>query len=333
MLDERRICRGFSRYGQPDGRWKRWAGRPRVAGAVVSLRGAVRRADLPLPMNRLLRHLLLAGLVLVGTLVRAQDPNFYVFLCLGQSNMEGFPGIPAEEKNYHDPRFQVLAAVDFPALGREQGKWYPAVPPLCRPNSGMSPADSFGRTLVASLPAHVKVGVVNVSVGGCKIELFDPVAFPDYIPNAPAWMKGALNAYAGNPYQRLVDMARVAQQSGVIKGILLHQGESNVGDPAWPAKVKAVYEKSLADLGLNAADVPLLAGGVVPADQQGKCASMNAVIADLPKTIPTAHFVPSDGCEAAADHLHFSPAGYRELGTRYAQTMLPLLGVPPADAK
>ncbi|MDQ5980384.1 MAG: hypothetical protein QG602_3361 [Verrucomicrobiota bacterium] len=284
-------------------------------------------------MQPSLCRLLLAGLLLAGAVARAQDKNFHVFLCLGQSNMEGFPGIPAEEKTYDEPRFQVLAAVNFPALGREQGKWYPAVPPLCRPNSGMSPADYFGRTLVAALPADHRVGVVNVSVGGCKIELFDPAAFPDYIPNAPAWMKGALNAYAGNPYQRLVDMARVAQQAGVIRGILLHQGESNVGDPAWPAKVKAVYEKLLADLGLNAADVPLLVGGLVPADQQGKCASMNAVIADLPKLIPTAHFVSSDGCEAAGDRLHFSPAGYRELGRRYAEKMRPLLGVPAASAR
>lgn len=257
----------------------------------------------------------------------------YIFLCLGQSNMEGFPGIPEEEKNWADPRFQVLAAVDFPALGRKQGQWYPAVPPLCRPNAGLSPADYFGRTLVASLPAHIKVGVVNVSVGGCKIDLFEPTTFPDYVTTAPGWMKGALTAYGGNPYQRLVDIARLAQQSGVIKGILLHQGESNTGDPAWPAKVKTVYENLLRDLGLQAADVPLLAGGVVPADQQGKCASMNAVIADLPKTIPTAHFVSSDGCEAVADKLHFSPAGYRELGRRYAEVMLPLLGYPPAAAK
>lgn len=284
-------------------------------------------------MKQLFPRLLLVSLLVSVTMARAQDKNFHVFLCLGQSNMEGFPGIPAEENTYDEPRFQVLAAVDFPALGREQGKWYPAVPPLCRPNSGISPADYFGRTLVAALPANHKVGVVNVSVGGCKIELFDPAGFPDYIPNAPAWMKGALNAYASNPYQRLVDMARLAQQSGVIRGILLHQGESNVGDATWPAKVKAVYEKLLADLGLNAADVPLLVGGLVPADQQGKCASMNAVIADLPKLIPTAHFVASDGCEAVGDRLHFSPAGYRELGKRYAETMRPLLGIEAALAR
>jgi hypothetical protein len=276
--------------------------------------------------------ILLAGL-LFGDAACAPDPNFHVFLCLGQSNMEGFPGIPEEEKAYRDPRFQVLAAVDFPALGRERGQWSPAFPPLCRPNSGMSPADHFGRTLVAALPARARVGVVNVSVGGCKIELFEPAASGEYIAQAPAWMKGALAAYDGDPYRRLVDLARVAQRSGVIRGILLHQGESNVGDPAWPAKVKAVYGSLLADLELSAADVPLLVGGLVPADQQGRCASMNAVIADLPKTIPSAYFVPSDGCEAAPDRLHFSPVGYRQLGRRYALVMLPLLGKTGANAR
>lgn len=284
-------------------------------------------------MNNPLKRLALSALLLLTATVQARDENFYVFLCLGQSNMEGFPGIPEEEKSYQNSRFQLLAAVDFPALGREQGQWYPAVPPLCRPNSGMSPADYFGRTLVDRLPAHVKVGVVNVSVGGCKIDLFEKTLSPDYVTNAPGWMKGALKAYGGDPYQRLLEMARRGQQSGVIKGILLHQGESNVGDAAWPAKVKSVYERLLADLGLVATDVPLLVGGLVPADQQGKCASMNPIIARLPSTIPTAHFVSSEGCDAVSDQLHFSPAGYRKLGQRYAEVMLPLLGVAPTAAK
>jgi len=280
-------------------------------------------------MKTPLSSLVLALLVTLSPgVARAQDRDFHVFLCLGQSNMEGFPGIPEEDKAFVEPRFQVLAAVDFPALGRKQGEWYPAVPPLCRPDSGLSPADFFGRTLVAALPAHVKVGVVNVSVGGCRIELFERESSAAYVAAAPAWMKGALAAYGGDPYQRLVDMARIAQRTGVIRGILLHQGESNTGDPTWPARVKAVYESLLADLELKASEVPLLVGGLVAADQQGKCASMNAIIADLPRTIPTAHVVPSDGCEAVADRLHFSPAGYRELGRRYAATMLPLLGPP-----
>ena len=85
-----------------------------------------------------------------------------------------------------------------------------------------------------------------------------------------------------NPYARLVEMARLAQKDGVIKGILLHQGESNTGDPDWPDKVKLVYENLLSDLHLKAKNVPLLAGEVVNADQNGKCASMNAIIDTLP---------------------------------------------------
>jgi hypothetical protein len=272
-----------------------------------------------------LKHAALAALLLLAVTARAQDKNFYVFLCFGQSNMEGFPGIEEQDKGPVDPRFQVLAAVNFPKLDRQKGHWYPAVPPLCRPSTGLCPADYFGRTLVEKLPADVRVGVVNVAVGGCKIELFDRDHFQSYAATAPSWMKGMIAAYDGNPYQRLVEMGREAQKAGVIKGILLHQGESNTNDREWPEKVKAIYQNLLHDLGLNAADVPLIAGEVVAADQQGRCASMNAIIDDLPKAIPTAHVVSSAGCVCRPDHLHFTAAGYRELGKRYAETMLPLL--------
>lgn len=272
-------------------------------------------------------------MVLWSACAQARDEKFYIFLCFGQSNMEGFPGIPAEEKNFSDSRFQVLAAVDFPALKREIGHWYTGVPPLCRPNSGLCPADYFGRTLIAGLPANVRVGVVNVAVGGCKIELFDKAHFQSYTATAPVWMKPMIAAYAGNPYQRLVEMGKAASKDGVIKGILLHQGESNTGDREWPAKVKAVYESLLADLDLNASEVPLLAGEVLGADQHGKCASMNKIIGELPKVIPTAHVISSTGCSGRPDGLHFTPEGYRELGRRYAETMLPLLGYKRADSR
>jgi hypothetical protein len=264
----------------------------------------------------------------VGATVRAQspDPKFYVFLCFGQSNSEGYPGLEEQDKTGVDPRFQTLAAVDFPKMDRKMGEWYTATPPLCRPNNGLCPADYFGRTLVAALPKDVRVGVVNVSVAGCKIELFDKDHFQTYAATAPDWMKGIIKAYGGNPYQHLVDMAKVAQKKGVIKGIVFHQGESNTNDKQWPGKVKLVYDNLCKDLNLDPATTPLLAGEVVSADQHGACAAMNAIIDDLPKTIPTAHVISSKGCAARPDHLHFTPAGYRELGKRYGQEMLALLG-------
>jgi alpha-L-fucosidase 2 len=247
--------------------------------------------------------------------------------------MEGFPGVEQQDKGPVDERLQVLAAVDFPKQGRIKGNWYPAVPPLCRPSAGLCPADYFGRTLVSNLPPNIKVGIVNVSVGGCKIELFDKDAFQTYVATAPNWMTNIIHTYGGNPYQHLVDMAKLAQKEGVIKGILLHQGESNTNDKQWPNKVKGIYENLLKDLNLKAQDVPLLAGELVNADQKGACASMNRIIDDLPNTIPTAHVVSSAGCISRPDHLHFTAAGYRELGTRYARTMLPLLGCKVAEPK
>ena len=262
----------------------------------------------------------------------SQDTNFWVFLCFGQSNMEGFPGIPPQDKGPVDGRFRVLAAVDFPTQQREQGNWYPAVPPLCRPSAGLCPADYFGRTMVSNLPPAFKVGIVNVAIGGCKIELFEKGSFRTYTATAPNWMTNIISAYGGNPYQRLVDMAKVAQKDGVIKGILLHQGESNPNDKQWPDKVKGIYDNLLMDLNLKAEEVPLLAGELVNADQNGACAGMNRIIDDLPQTIPTAHVVSSKGCPGRPDHLHFTPEGYRELGARYAGEMLSLLGRPQTES-
>jgi hypothetical protein len=231
-----------------------------------------------------------------------------------------------------DNRFQVLAAVDFPSMDRKKDNWYVAVPPLCRPGCGLCPADYFGRTLVAAVPKNVRVGVVNVAVAGCKIELFEKTNFQAYASTAQPWMQNVIKAYGGNPYQYLVDMGKLAQKDGVIKGILLHQGESNSGDKEWPNKVKGIYDDLLQDLNLKAENVPLLAGELVAKDQGGACAGMNTIIDDLPKTIPTAHAISATGC-TKANSLHFNPAGYRLLGTRYAEAMLPLLGYQVAEPK
>jgi hypothetical protein len=287
-------------------------------------------------MKRKRASLLLAACFVVtvttGAAARDPDPKFYIFLCFGQSNMEGFPGIEEQDKTV-DERFQVLAAVDMPKLGRKKGSWYPAVAPLCRGSSGLGPADYFGRTLVAHLPKDIRVGVVNVSVAGCKIELFDKMHYTTYASTALPWMTNIIKEYDGNPYAHLVEMGKLAQKEGVIKGILLHQGESNTNDKQWPAKVKAAYENLIKDLDLKPEAVPLLVGELVHADQNGACATMNAIIAELPKAVPNSHVISSSGCKSRPDRLHFTAAGYRELGKRYGEKMLSLLGYKVGESK
>src|SRR6187200_2178728 len=121
-----------------------------------------------------------SALLLGREQVAGPDPDFHVYLAFGQSNMEGFPGIEEQDKAGVDKRFRMLAAVDFTGLGRKKGEWYDAIPPLCRSSTGLCPVDYFGRTMVAGMPERVTVGVVNVAVAGCKIELFDKDAFEVY---------------------------------------------------------------------------------------------------------------------------------------------------------
>jgi hypothetical protein len=252
------------------------------------------------------------------------DPNFQIYLCLGQSNMES-GGRMNEADRMVDKRFRVLADFDAPGRGWEKGKWYDAVPPLAAKGRGICMVDYFGRTLVAKLPENVRVGVIKVAVPGCKIELFDKDTFQTYLDKERDWMKDIVKGYGGNPYQYLVDMAKSAQKDGVIKGVLLHQGESNANDKEWPTKVKGVYDNLIKDLNLKPQEIPLLAGELVHTDQQGRCAAFNTIMAKLPKTLPNAHVISSAGC-TTSDRLHFNSEGSREFGKRYGEKMLSLLG-------
>ena len=281
-------------------------------------------------MKLKLGFLVLVGILIASINAFSQDPNFHIYLCIGQSNMEGAARAELQDSTVN-PRFQVMEAVNCDNLSRKMGNWYPAVPPLCRCRTNLGPTDYFGRTMVANLPEKVKVGVIVVAIGGCKIELFDKVNYQSYVETAPGWLKNMVKEYDGNPYGRLVEMAKLAQKEGVIKGILLHQGESNSNDTLWTRKVKGVYDNLMKDLNLDPKKVPLLAGETVNADQQGICAGMNTIIATLPQILPNSYVISSAGCADGPDNLHFSAAGYRELGKRYAEKMLSLMGINLKD--
>lgn len=254
----------------------------------------------------------------------AKDPNFYVFLCFGQSNMHGAASIESQDKT-GDSRFKLFQALDCANLSREKATWYTAVPPTCQCYSSLSPADYFGRTLVANLPDSITVGIINVSVAGCDLRLFDKDKYLNYdSTSTDSWFTSQIIGYDGSPYQYLIDLAKLAQKDGVIKGILLHQGETNTGQEQWPTYVKKIYDDMLTDLSLEATSVPLLAGELF-SGEGNCCSSMNTIIGKLPDTIPTAYVISSDGC-TGQDAAHFDSPGYRELGKRYGEKMLSLLG-------
>ena len=255
------------------------------------------------------------------------DPNFHVYICFGQSNMEGNAQWESQDVGNVDERFQMLATCNFDSPKRTLGNWYKAVCPIVNPQGKLGPTDYFGRTMVAHLPNN-KIGVIAVAMGGSPIEMFDKDKYQQKLEANPNewWAKLATWYYGGNPYGRIIEMAKKAQEVGVIKGILLHQGCSNCGDPNWPDMVKKIYNDMLNDLGLQAEDVPLFAGEVEYENMGGGCSSHNVQVDRLPSVIPTSHvvsakYLPGNG----TDPWHFSAQGYRLFGQRYAQIALSVI--------
>lgn len=279
-------------------------------------------------MKRFFLTLCVAGMTISAM---AQKSETQIYLCFGQSNMEGNAKIEDVDRQGINPRYMMMAAVDFPKMNRKMGKMYPAVPPLCRENTGLTPVDYFGRTMVENLPENVNICVINVAIGGCDIKAFMKDSIENYCKVCPPWMVDMLAAYGNNPYKRLVDMAKIAQKKGKIKGILLHQGETNTGQEQWLGMVKSVYDNLIKDLNLNPDEVPLLAGEVVNSDRGGICAAHNPIINRLPEVIKNAHAISSSACPENIDQLHFNAEGYRMLGRRYAAKMLELQGIKMKD--
>jgi len=289
--------------------------------------------------------------------------NFHIYLCFGQSNMAGYLGPPigsdgssgntdwVAANGYDTPpdNFRVMAAAndDRNPYNRKRGEWFPAVPPLNRAGNGLSPSDFFGRTVAAAVKDKgVTVGVIVVAVDGCAINLFYKKKddFKRYIRAQQGWMREQAAAYVDAvpggevptadfdtedyPYKRLVDTAKRAQETGVIKGIIMHQGESGICGGTYTAAIRNIYNDLCKDLGLEEGKVPFLAGQAV-GNNNGSISSIPNGFADIPNT---AFVISSEGCAGwnpdSADsnqQIHFSLAGYEELGKRYGRKMLELV--------
>ncbi len=280
-----------------------------------------------------IRKLILAACA-ASAVYAAPDPNFHIYLAFGQSNMEGQGDIGNQDTTV-DKRFQVLWAADNGSCsGKTKGQWSKATPPLAHcQGAKLGPTDYFGRTMVEKTDPQIKVGVIVVAVAGCSIKLFDKDQYASYAQGQQSWMTQRINTYGGNPYGRLIEMAKKAQEEGVIKGIIFHQGETDAGDGNWPSNVKRVYSNIIKDLGLGD-DIPFLAGEVL---RTGVSSGANNNIAKLPQQSKNFYVVSSEGFNQAlgdGQNVHFTSQEYRDFGKRYAEKMIEVLGdkVKPAAA-
>lgn len=235
-----------------------------------------------------------------------------LFLLIGQSNMEGAPPPQAEDAS-DDPRVQVLGYDNFGA--RRWNEWAVATPPLHRSWAGLGPGDYFGRAMAKAWP-DATIGLIPCAISGVDIDFFRK----GVVSNRRGEFEIPPDNSSDSAYDMVIERARLAQERGVIRGILFHQGESDSGSSAWLGKVKGMVADLRADLGLSES-VPFVAGELL---YSGCCAGHNALVNQLPDKIPNAHVVSAEGLTELDDrhNAHFDAVAQREFGRRYAEVML-----------
>lgn len=254
----------------------------------------------------------LGALSLLSTARSAQSTklpakeNFHLFLLVGQSNMAGRGTVTPEDKKPL-PRILML---------NQAGEWVPAIDPLHfdKPTAaGVGIGRSFAQVIAETNP-DITIGLIPCAVGGSPIDAWKPGVY--YAPTK------------SHPWDDAIKRAKVAQQSGTLKGILWHQGESDATStlaPAYEAKLHDLVARFRTELQVPRA--PFIAGqlGRFPERPWDQFKSqVDAAHRSLPQAMPPSGYVSAEGLTHRGDHVHFDSDSYREFGRRYAAAYLKL---------
>ena len=225
--------------------------------------------------------------------------KFHLFLLAGQSNMAG-RGKLDDAANVSAPRIL--------SLGKDL-TWHPATDPLHfdKPSIvGVGLGRTFAEDYAKQNPG-ITVGLIPCAVGGSPIAAWEPGG---YHPSTKT-----------HPYDDCLPRVKHALKSGVLKGILWHQGESDS-----KPKLSRIYESKLHALidrfrtEFDTPDVPFIAGqmGIFPErpwDDERRL--VDAAHQSLSQKVKNTAFANSNGLTHKGDKVHFSTDSYRELGHRY----------------
>jgi hypothetical protein len=271
------------------------------------------------------------------------DPNFHIYLLFGQSNMAGACNgwtATAEALDYKasdcdtTSRIKLMAFTNCSSvksnpcgsftLNRKHNQWYTAVPPYHNCNEGVGPGDYFGKTLLDSIRDDIRIGFIPCALSGQSITMFKK----GQMSQVPDWCNEYLSQQGTvSVYNWMKEKCQIAQQSGVIKGILFHQGESDASNPNnWIMDVKSVFDNLKKDLSLNDS-IPIIVGELLYAAAGGTCASMNPKVNQLASEYPRCKVASAEGLamlQGDSYKVHFGCKALREFGFRYAKAYLSL---------
>jgi hypothetical protein len=261
----------------------------------------------------------MAFMLLLATAAHTAEPvklpakeKFHLYLLVGQSNMAGRGKVEAQDKK---PVANLL-------MLSKDNQWVPAVDPMHfdKSSAGVGPGRTFGMEVAAADPT-VTIGLIPCAVGGSPISVWVPGAY--YEPTK------------SHPWDDAIKRAKLAQEKGVIKGILWHQGEGDSGD-----KTATVYAGKLKNLVLAFrkelnTDAPFIVGqlGIFKKPWTEGRKVVDKAHRELPQQVPNAAFVSAEGLVDGGDEVHFDAKSQREFGKRYAAAYFQLIKAPAKKSK
>nr|MBI1231116.1 sialate O-acetylesterase [Cytophagales bacterium] len=241
----------------------------------------------------------LSGHVVQETHAQTPTAGLDIFLVIGQSNMAGRAEITTD---LTDP----IPGV-YLFAGLEDSLWVPAKNPLnlystIRKDKEMQrlgPTYRFAQVIRKDDPSR-EIGLVVNAKGGTALA---------------EWMPGT------HFYKEALSRVKAAAKQGKIRGVIWHQGESDLGKlETYLPDLLLLIQKLRTDLGMP--ELPFIAGHI--AEDQPERKAFNDLIDQLPDMLPFTAVVHGKATKTF-DRVHFDTESQLLMGQRYGEKMLELL--------
>ncbi|MFI1743385.1 sialate O-acetylesterase [Thalassobellus sediminis] len=233
--------------------------------------------------------------------------NVWVFIMAGQSNMAG-RGFVEPKDTIHNNQILSINSSNQLIYAKEPLHFYEP------PRTGLDIGMSFGKEIIKKIPDSISVLLIPTAVGGSSIG--------QWIEN-----KKRLDVELFSNFKEKIELA---QNYGVIKGILWHQGETDTDEEA---TIKE-YDKNLSVLiskfreATNNDQLPVIIGELGDYSKyKEKWNQLNSKILEFSKTDSLVRVVKSKGLKDKGDKLHFDSKSIRLFGKRYAKKFFELITI------
>ncbi len=229
-------------------------------------------------------------------------PKMDIYLCLGQSNMNGYGYFAPEDDGVVENTYLFNSDNTF----EEATNPFNRYSTTANTQSRISPSYGFAKGLIGK--TDCPIGLIVNGRNGSAIEQWDK----DYTGNSEQL------------YQRTLERAKAAQKWGDIKGIIWHQGCSNSDDPeGYKGKLNALVTDFRTDLGdIDNSKIFFVAGQL--GNWRSAVADFNEMITTISTFVENSDWVSSEGLTPWKDETdpHFDRESNILLGERYAEKVI-----------